>query len=895
MDKFLYEAAFQGHYIITVNDRLARHLSRQYDLIQQSSAREAWLRPKIMSLTSWLNHSSRDLPYADEILNQSQSLRLWETIVAEDSERCGNLLLQTPQTARRALQAHRLLLRHAVDFRPSECAEDHRAFLRWRNEWRQTAAANKWRDSAEIPWLLAEALATGQKLPPEQIIFAGFDEVLPDLAQLITVLEGQGVVIERWQAQPFSNNLCQGVGYLDPADEVRCCARWIRRILSDKPEARIGVVAPQLEVYQQLIENIFFEELDPGGLIEGVETPRTFNISLGHSLGSEGIIAVALELLRSGSRIDFASLSLLLLTPYLGKVADEGPGRALLERELRQTGQPEWSLVRLPRSLEGLIKRTGRPLPDFLHRIQVLQSDQTHRKRRLPGDWAEHFARLLHRLGWPGDRGLSSREHQSVQQFRELLGEMASHDRVSSPLQRETAASQLQRLVSNREFQPEGVESPVQVLGVLESSGLSFDHLWVLGLHDTALPRPAAPNPFIPLPLQRRERMQRADAEREQQFASQVADRLFRAAPEVILSWPLQDNSGRLRPSSLIKDFAISLPELADSQAPVHLIHEAKPQLEELLDCQAPPLCSRKPFSGGTGILKDQALCPFRAFAHHRLRCEGLETPEAGIDHRSRGSLAHTVLELFWKETVSLESLLKLDDLTLETRLDSAANKAIERHEKSRRSDLLPRQRAIEQRRLVALVRQWLSFEKKRGSFKVVATEAFHQLTLGNLQIRTRVDRIDELADGRHAIIDYKTGRADPLQWLEERITDPQLPAYSLGFSWDELGAVMFAVVRGKEKESGFCGVARDGQHWPKEALPKNLSVLCESKGWHSFDDILVHWKDALPALGDAFVAGKAAVDPIDRELACTYCDLKPLCRIDEQEQQPVDMEVCDD
>jgi len=895
MDKLLYQAASQGHHIITVNDRLARHLSRQYDLIQQSAGREAWLRPKIMSLTSWLNRSSRDLPYAAEILNQSQCLRLWETIVAEDSERCGNLLLQAPQTARRALQAHRLLLRHGVDFRPSECAEDHRAFLRWRSSWQQTAAANKWRDGAEATWLLAEALAAGQTLPPAQMVFAGFDEFPPDLTQLMTVLRGRGTVIEEWQTQPFSNNTCQRVAGLDPAEEVRNCARWIRRILSGRPEARIGVVAPQLEVYQKLIENIFFEELDPGGLLDGVETPRTFNMSLGHSLGSEGIIAVALELLRSGARMDFASLSRFLLTPYLGKAAEEGAGRALLECELRQTGQPEWSLLRLPRSLEGLMKRIGHPLPDFLHRIQVLQSDQAQRKRRLPGDWAEHFARLLHRLGWPGDRGLSSREHQAVQQFRELLGEMASLDRVSKPLQRETSLSQLQRLVSNQEFQPEGVDSPVQVLGVLEASGLSFEHLWVLGLHDTALPRPAAPNPFIPLPVQRRERMQRADAEREQQFASQIADRLFRAAPEVVLSWPLQDDSGRLRPSSLITGFAISQPEFADSQAPVQLIHAAMPQLEEQQDCLAPPLCSRKPFSGGTGILKDQALCPFRAFAHYRLRCEGLETPEAGIDNMSRGSLAHTVLEIFWKETGSQASLLQLDDLTLEARLDAAAVKAIERHEKSKRSDLMPRQRAIEQRRLVALVRQWLSFEKKRSPFKVVDTEAYHQLALGNLQIRTRVDRIDELADGRQAIIDYKTGRADPLQWLEERITDPQLPAYSLGFSGDKLGAVMFAVVRGKEQESGFRGVARDGGYWPKEALPKNLAALCETKGWHSFDDILTHWQEALPALGDAFVAGEAAVDPIDRELACTYCDLKPLCRIDEQEQHSLDTEARDD
>jgi hypothetical protein len=42
-----------------------------------------------------------------------------------------------------------------------------------------------------------------------------------------------------------------------------------------------------------------------------------------------------------------------------------------------------------------------------------------------------------------------------------------------------------------------------------------------------------------------------------------------------------------------------------------------------------------------------------------------------------------------------------------------------------------------------------------------------------------------------------------------------------------------------------------------------------------------------LPALGDAFAAGDAVVDPVDRQLACRHCDLMTLCRIHEQPLQP--------
>lgn len=895
MDSFLYEAASQGDLIITVNDRLARHLSRQYDLSQQSAGRNAWLRPEILSLNAWLKRNRHLLAEADGLLNQVQSLYLWEMIVEKDAQRAGNLLLQSQQTARRAHQAHQLLLRHSVDFHAEDGAEDHRAFLRWRHAWQQLASARGWRDSAELPWLLATAVAEGRIHRPQRIVMAGFDEFPPDLQHLCATLKDRGATVDTWQPQPVSGGSCHQVSGLDPADEVRRCARWIRRILSDRPYASIGVVAPQLEVYQSLIESIFLEELDPSALLSGDESPQVFNMSLGHGLQGEGVIAAALELLRARMKLSFTTLSGILLSPYLVGAGEEGAARALLERELRRTGRVEWSLTRLRNALAALTKKTGRPVPGVVALFDTLHQDLTTRGRRLPGDWAEHFARMLARLGWPGDRGLSSREHQAVQQFREALGDMASLDRISRPLERDAATGLLVRLVVGREFQPEGGDCQVQVLGALEASGLTFDCLWVLGLHDAALPRPSAPNPFIPLPIQRRERMQRADAERERLFAAQVADRLFHAASDVVLSSPLQDDSGCLRPSPLIAAFPSGEPLLADSHAPMRLLQAARPVLDQLPDGQAPALCSQKPFSGGTGILKDQALCPFRAFAHYRLNSEGLDTPEIGVDNLSRGSLVHTVLELFWKTTESQAALLQLDADALESRLAECAARALERLEKEKRFDLPARQREIEQRRLVALVRRWLDEEKGREAFRVVASETGHQLAIGSLLIRTRVDRIDELADGRHAIIDYKTGQVDLKQWLEDRITEPQLPAYCQGYAREQLGAVMFAVVRGKDRERGFRGLARNGDAWPKDATPRGIDAVFEEKDWHSFDDVLAHWQRVLPALGDAFAGGEAQVDPVDQKLACTYCDLAALCRVSELERVPLNPEGGDD
>ena len=68
-------------------------------------------------------------------------------------------------------------------------------------------------------------------------------------------------------------------------------------------------------------------------------------------------------------------------------------------------------------------------------------------------------------------------------------------------------------------FQPEAPPARIEMLGVLEASGLEFDALWLAGMSAERWPPRVAPNPLLPLAWQRARGVPRADAAHALAFA----------------------------------------------------------------------------------------------------------------------------------------------------------------------------------------------------------------------------------------------------------------------------------------------------------------------------------------------------------------------------------------
>jgi ATP-dependent helicase/nuclease subunit B len=398
-------------------------------------------------------------------------------------------------------------------------------------------------------------------------------------------------------------------------------------------------------------------------------------------------------------------------------------------------------------------------------------------------------------------------------------------------------------------------------MGMLEAAGLRFDHLWIMGLHDEALPSAANPDPFIPIGLQRQHNLPHCSAARELEFAGKVMARLLGSAPDVVLSYPQRDADRSLAPSPLVAGGMWSGGEAQDSAQCWIARMPAESSFETLTDEVGPELLGTSS-SGGSGLFKDMAACPFRAFAKHRLGARPLEDPDFGLSYRDRGTTVHKALEVIWRELGSHARLLELTPQALEALIALGSEKAVAKLGSGIGRDL-------EQRRLQKLLRKWLEIEKQRPAFTVAVIEAERVATIAGVQVKIRADRVDEVAGGGEIILDYKTGLLKSNGWDSDRPADPQLPLYCVTNEQPVAGAAFVAIRTG---ELGFHGLTVVGSTLP--AMKKY------SKSPLPFEAQLDEWKRVLEQLGTGFRNGRAEVDP--KPDACDNCGLRALCRIRE-------------
>ncbi len=868
-----------GITVLTPNHRLALALQRQFGDFQVVQGKALWESADILPWSGFLERAWHEALYADTPalplpLSSAQAHALWENLLR--SSVAGETLLAVADAARLAHEAWQLSVVWRLAPRLNDAAlnDDARAFQDWAPRYERVLQRNGQIDAAQLADRLPPLFASGCIPSPQTLLMYGFDAFTPQQAEFLTALQGKACTV-LLAGPPACASRVLRMSCADTEQEIQRAAAWARTRL-EAGSTRIGIVVPDLAARRSAIVRIFSATMAPDyALPDAAPSVLPFNLSLGEPLVAYPLVNTALLLLElAGRDIEFERASRLLCSPFIAGGEAERDSRAALDAELRRRAEPVVTLERLL----GMVTEYGGDCPQLARQLSTLAGFRRNRLHgtHSPSTWAKALSEALAVAGFPGERSLDSSEYQTLKKWHDVVAAFAALDRVVPRMPYAEALARLRRVAADTLFQPESPEVPIQILGVLEAGGLTFDGLWVMGLSDGNWPPPPRPNPFLPLALQRAAGLPHSTAAEVLFTARRTTAQWCTAAAEVVLSHPSQEDDRELRPSPLIAliaeaDTAIaSYPEFRDA------IYATRGD-ERLPGDAAPALMSGTVTGAGTALIKDQAACPFRAFARHRLHAAALETPHAGLDAAERGTLVHRVLAKAWTQLRSSDALAAISRADLDGLLAAAADAAMERIKRERPTTLSGRFADSEKRRLVGLARAWLVQDRRRDAFTVVAVEDKRGMAIGGLTLNARLDRVDETADGRRIVIDYKTGKATAGAMLGERPDEPQLPLYLLTA---EAGAAALAFAQVRAGDMKYVGLTRDA-----DLLP-GIKAWAESRyreHYPEWPEVVAAWQTDLERIAGQFAAGVAAVDPKSHPATCRLCDQQSFCRIRER------------
>lgn len=796
------------------------------------------------------------------------ALLAWKAIIRDDPQ--VPTLVAQPGLARAAYLSWQRLHDYGIPFDALDCGEslETEAFARWCRAYRRLVRERGWVDAAMAPALVHPSSA----LPGIELV--GFDQLTPLQQALTERWAAAGVEIRRDAGSQPPAVTVGRVGALDGAAEIDAAARWAAQRLHGRADRRIAIVVADLGRRRDEVRRIVDRVLTPeSGLTRGpAPESRSFELAAARPLIEQPVVAAVLDLLESLVRPpDLAAMSRLLRNPFVGGADGEGAARSRLDARLRRYESPGFTLAALERAA------AERACPDLAARLAAARAVISKWPEKVfPSICTKTIFELTAALGWPG-AAPGSAEHQAEQRWRSLVSELGACDEFTGRVGRAEALSLLREMAEQVLFEPQELRAPLLVIDAATCAGMRFDALWVSGLDASRWPPPATPDPFLPRGEQLRRGLPRASAEVAAREARQTLGRLLASAPEVILSVPDTEDEAPLLPSPLLQGVAMvedlprwPSPPLAAAR------HAARPALEALVDGHLPPVSAEEATRGGARLLELQSACPFRAQAEVRLGARALEEPAIGLDAAERGDLVHAALARLWEELGEQAALLKLDDGGVLAAVRRAVEAALAEARLSA-DPVLAQLLDLEAQWLEARVLEMLEADRARTPFAVAGVEQSCMARIGALSLQMRLDRVDRLADGSLAVIDYKTGsNAEVRSWLDERPRLPQLPAYVAALGPSNVGAVAFARLR--SGDTGYVGVARDAEGFPGLKVP---GAKGGPKGFESWQQLLDAWAQRLETLANEYACGDARLAP-DPPRACQYCHLGMLCRIRE-------------
>lgn len=859
-----------GACIVTPGKRLARAITESWVRHCESSS-PVVATPSVTTVDSWLEQAwSRAVEAGrlppSRLLTPQQDLAVWQQLIRSDlEERMGFSLTHPRAAAQRAQGAWNKLMMHDGAglndlWSAFQYDDDCQMFSEWARQYsarlEQMGVVSRYGAYQQLLSLPVTdrptvGLFTVPNLPPLT------RKALDHLASVTLIEPGR------------SNHADLPVqSFVTRDDELFAAAQWARAS-SVASGQRVGIVLLNMANDRDRLEYFLRQEFD---CLDARYNDLPVNFTTGMPLADTPLFRDALAALewevQPLNRPHWLSLT---RSPYLAFKDDSEMIPTLIQSQF-MSGSHEISL-------ENTLHVATRLNPEsrITGILRAIRSSRAQKGVKNLDDWTEVIRERLALWGWPGRPGLDSIEYQQFQRLDASLDALASLAGVLPHQSYDSALGLWRDCLAATVFQPKTPHDSIQVLGPLEAVGGRFDALWICGAQRGVLPARPRVEPFLPAALQKSLGMVDIDESALTEEASTLLQVWFAGSHEVIVSFHITEQGLPQHASTLLRGKVSEGNTAWFPPARWTASLQVEPAPED------PPLpLEAAETAGGTSLIRDQAACPFRAFARHRLNLPSLQPTVIGISASERGAFLHEALFRLWRQIESSDALASLSAAEEENLIEKAVSGAMQQTEiacETRGYSLRERVGSacwqLEQRLCVTLLGQWLGYERERsGSFRVAEMEQNRTLQVEGLSLTLRPDRIDEFEDGRRAVIDYKTRAPSRTRWLGERPQEPQLPLYSLldpkiqGIAFAELSAsdpVQF-IALGED-----LGLTKgDG----KSLEQQTRSIAA------TWPELVAQWEASLRQLAREFMVGEATVSP--QPGACEYCDLASLCRIND-------------
>ena len=930
----LASALDRGALFLTPNTRLAAFLREVLDALmiaRQTNKQAVWQSSEIIPFDTWTKSQWNTAMLLGRvppklILTASQDILYWEQ--ALDQSQIAQSLMSPASAAAQAQQAYQLLKQSLVDINQHsfefKSAVDSRAFFDWLEHYQVIV-----QDSEHIPLVDAQSqlltlgdssLGQGAKEDNDRlVVMVGFQAPTPLQRSIVDTYACRGSV--ETINLSVSPKTIQFSGCNDFAEEVSAAAFWSKDLQDKNPSARIAVVIQNLAQNRMLVERRFLEAFEPASVSTAIPSLHNgFNLSAGIPLSEAGVIKVGLSIIDAISHsLPIEQWITILNSPYIGGEQADTLLRRSLIAQAHDAGEREYSLTEISRLLNWRssgTKNTSTAKKNTMDKpsldlglaggleaaAQYFISWQSGRgknqsKLDFPSQWLPVFKKILDFFLWPGSRTLNSDEYQQLTRFELQCQSFASFDAVVGKVPLAKAAQLFRRHCQQQVFHRETIDNPdaanhVQVLGGLEASGQTFDHLWLVGMSERQWPLMPQAHPLIPRSLQLEYSMPSSSVEREFEYAKSLTAGYLTSATEVVVSYPLTVDDIACQISPLVEGLAVTLAEQFSvdifrggqasatdgSKASLTDIQfERQDLLENIPDFWGKPLkveSENQVLSGGSAMLKDYNVNPLKTYIKWRLGARPLGEVVLGVSALERGNAIHESLETIWQALGGSAALQDCTQDQISQLVSDAAETALNDIFARRFKPLSTRLMALEKQRLQNTLESWLALEAARPGFIVDSLERALVFSIAGQTLQLRIDRIDRLADGQLILIDYKSGATQPSGWLDDEVSEPQLPLYvcAMADSVDENDSqpkppMAIAFARLKAGDLAFEGVApEDGA-----ALDiKGVKSLANKRNHDFFDwaALAEHWQQRLTLAINEIAAGKAAVDVTCRRVA---------------------------